>query len=91
MNRRIKEGEEGSQFHFSSAQEGAVKGEKPTSLCLLCLYIHGPTGKSEQQPGDDVLQIEVRVSLYEPLVKTFRQQVGIQKRENRKYPLLWSG
>ena len=53
-----------------------------------------------RHPGDDVLQIEVRVSLYEPLEslgrligrpKTFRQQVGVQKRENRKYPLLWSG
>lgn len=46
----------------------------------------------EHLPGDDVLQIEVRVSLYEALiVKTFRQQVGVQGQENRKIPLLWSG
>lgn len=72
--------EEGSQFHFSSVHEDGVKGERPTL----------------QHPGDDVLQIEVRVSLYEPLeslgrVKTFRQQVGVQGQENRKIPLLWSG
>ena len=57
----------------------------------------------EWHPGDDVLQIEVRVSLYdrtlrgtwcngwEAGLKTFSEQVGIQGQENRKIPLLWSG
>ena len=62
---------EGSQFHFidslcflpmplasfavfNEVEEDAVKGEKPTK-------------EGWRHPGDYVLQIEVRVSLYEPL------------------------
>ena len=46
-----------------------------------------------RHPGDDVLQIEVRVFLYEPLEslgrligrpKTFRQQVGVQGKEKQE-------
>ena len=61
-------------------RQDAVRGERPT--------------KMECHPGDDVLQIEVLVSLYEPLenawearleVKTFRQQVGVHGKENTIY------
>ena len=51
--------------------QDAVKGERPTK---------------KGHPGDHVLQIEVRVSLYEaPIVKTFRQQVGVHGKENTIY------
>ena len=52
--------------------QDAVRGERPT--------------KMEYQPGDYVLQIEVRVSLYlASIVKTFRQQVGVHGKENTIY------
>lgn len=60
--------EEGFQFHCSSVHEDGVKGERPTFLW---------------HPGDNVLQIEVRVSLYEPLEK-LRQLDRFHTSQNEK-------